>query len=187
MIDELTSATSHVTVQNGNEVSQGGDANMKNRVFTFTGVHLLLVVLVVVAALLTPNLISKACYDGTSCTISCNFNGECGHRIWGWIHLWNIGEESTEGLRIALVVQHGDGHGHWYNIFEGQVDLGDWDVLGPGESHSYSCHIPCDLPELKENGVLLRAVAHATISNHSGHQFNWGGFGPSSTAYFYFE
>jgi hypothetical protein len=161
---------------------------MKKPVWIFTSRHLVVLLLVVVSLVLLPSLLAKAQGQaGTSLTASKTAEGQCGHVVRGEITVTNTGERATEGLMIVDIVQYKNGAGQFQDALPTFTIVLESDgiVLEPGETRVFTYEINCNLPELKEEGVLMRNVAHVTITNHSGHL--WERFGPSPKADFYFE
>lgn len=161
---------------------------MKKPVWVFTSTHLVVLLLVAVSLVLMPSVLANTGGEaGTTLSASKTAEGECGRVVRGEITVTNGGDRPTEGLMIEDIVQYKNGSGQFQDAIPTYTIVLESDgiVLNPGETRVFPYEINCDLPELKEEGVLMRNVAHVTITNHSGHL--WEPFGPSPKADFYFE
>ena len=85
--------------------------------------------------------------------------------VRGEICVTNSGEQPTENLVILDIIQSKSGGGKYLDTdSRALVDLGDYSVLGAGESHCY----PYDIVFLPEIDLRYRNMAYVTVTNHSG-------------------
>ena len=92
-------------------------------------------------------------------------NGTDAYFVTGEICVTNGGAFATQDLKITDELQYKIGRGQFQTLSLNPVDLKDFAVLEPGESHCYAYNIPFT----PVADAAYRNVAHITITNHAGY------------------